>query len=369
MTKIISRLYGSASQARRVRRELIEMQKFSPRIIDLFDKADGLVDALAEADVETATAKEYEKHVKKGGAVVVVRAGYRPLGVAQTTRDVAAEMGAVDMGDLVEEVYVKDAPERFSNSLLLDHPKLLTRNRAPGSTTYHMANWPIPLISRRKPANETTIMRDTYMADKPIGHLVPHEKRYGRFPFDLLVPGQKFMAKFPFGHIVPGHKFMAKFPFAHIVPGHKHMAGFPFGHIVPGHKFMAKFPFGHLVPGGARMANWPFPLLINGQPGTNSLVPGQKYMARFPFDHLIPGHKHQAGFPFGHIVPGHKHQANFPIPLISKRKPADPYAFPRHAHMANFILPLITKSSTAAPDGDKRWSFSRWLGLPTLKER
>jgi hypothetical protein len=72
------------------------------------------------------------------------------------------------------------------------------------------------------------------------------------------------------------------------------------------------------------MANWPFPLLINGQPGTNSLVPGQKYMARFPFDHLIPGHKHQAGFPFGHIVPGHKHQANFPIPLISKRKPADP---------------------------------------------
>jgi hypothetical protein len=117
------------------------------------------------------------------------------------------------------------------------------------------------------------------------------------------------------------------------------------------------------------MANWPFPLLINGQPGTNSLVPGQKYMARFPFDHLIPGHKHQAGFPFGHIVPGHKHQANFPIPLISKRKPADPYAFPRHAHMANFILPLITKASTAAPDGDKRWSFSRWLGLPTLKER
>src|SRR6056297_1046275 len=188
MTKIISRLYGSASQARRVRRELIEMQRFSPRIVDLFDKTDGLVDALTAADVEAATAQEYEEHVKKGGAVIVVKAGYRPLGVAQITRDVAKEMGAVDMGDLVEEVYVKDAPERFANSILLDHPKLLTRNRAPGSTTYHMANWPIPLISRRKPAIETTIMQNTYMADKPIGHLVPHEKRYGRFPFGLLVP-------------------------------------------------------------------------------------------------------------------------------------------------------------------------------------
>jgi hypothetical protein len=369
MTKIITRAFDSAEQARNVRSELIRMQNFSPRIVGLYDDANGLADALSAAHVDATTAKEYEKRVKKGGAVVLVRAGYRPLGVAQTTRDVVAEMGAVDMGDLVEEVYVNEGPERFSNSILLDHPRLLTRNRVPGSTTYHMANWPIPLISRRKPMTESIIEPHAYMADKPIGHLVPHETRYGRFPFDLLIPGSPFMAKFPFAHLVPGHKFMAKFPFAHLIPGHKHMAGFPFGHLVPGHKFMAKFPFGHLVPGGMRMANWPFPLLINGKPGTNSLVPGQKYMAKFPIDHLVPGHKHQAGFPIGHIVPGHKHQANFPIPLLSKRKPADRFAFPRHARMADFILPLITKSDRAAPDVDKRWSFSRMLGLPTLKPR
>jgi hypothetical protein len=62
-----------------------------------------------------ATAKEYEKQVKKGGAVVLVRAGYRPLGVAQTARDVAEEMGAIDLGDLVEEVYLNEGPERFSH--------------------------------------------------------------------------------------------------------------------------------------------------------------------------------------------------------------------------------------------------------------
>ncbi len=341
MTKIITRCYETAEQARNVRHELIQMQNFSPRIVGLYDSADGLSDTLMDAHVQAATAKEYEKRVKKGGAVVLVRAGYRPLGVAQTTRDVSEDMGAIDMGDLVEEVYIKDAPERFSNSLLLDHPKLLTRNRVPGSTTYHMANWPIPLISRRKPMTESIVEPHAYMADKPIGHLVPHNVRYGRFPFDLLVPGHKFMAKFPFGHLVPHNVRYGRFPIGLLVPGHKFMANFPFGHLIPGHKFQAKFPFGHLVPRGMRMANWPFPLLINGKPGTNSLVPGQKYMAKFPFAHLIPGHKHQAGFPFGHIVPGHKYQAKFPFAHIvpgHKFMAKFPFAHivPGHKYMAKF---------------------------------
>jgi len=366
MTKVITRLFKTAEQARLVRHELIGMQGFSPRIVALYDDAEGLSETLTAAHVAEATAKQYEQQVKNGAAVVLVRAGYRPLGVAQTARDVTADMGALDMGGLVQEVYVRDAPERHSNSLLLDHPRLLTRNRVPDSTTYHMANWPIPLISRRKPITESVIEPHAYMANKPIGHLVPHNRRYGRFPFDLLIPGSPFMAKFPFGHIVPGHKFMAKFPFAHIVPGHKHMAGFPFGHIIPGHKLQAGFPFGHLVPNGMRMANWPFPLLINGKRGTNSLVPGHKFMAKFPFGHLIPGHKHQAGFPIGHIIPGHKHQAGFPFGHIvpgHKFMAKFPFAHivpghklmagfpfghivPGHKYMANWILPH-TKSRAA----------------------
>jgi hypothetical protein len=341
MTKIITRAYDSAETARNVRHELIQMQGFSPRIVGLYDKAEGLSDTLASAHVQAATAKEYEKQVAKGGAVVLVRAGYRPLGVAQTTRDVAEAMGAVDMGNLVEEVYINEGPENLGTKLLLDHPKLLTRNRVPGSTDYHMANWPIPLISRRKPMTESIIEPHAYMADKPIGHLVPHERRYGRFPFDFLIPGHKFMAGFPFGHLVPHNVRYGRFPFGLLIPGNKFMANFPFGHIIPGHKFMANFPFGHLVPGGMRMANWPFPLLINGKTGTNSLVPGQKYMARWPIDHLIPGHKHQAGFPIGHIVPGHKKQAGFPFGHIvpgHKFMAKFPFAHivPGHKHMAKF---------------------------------
>lgn len=364
MTKIITRYFASAEKARRVRHELVKMQRFSPRIVDIYDKADGLAEALTAAHVEPETARAYQDRIAEGGAVVLVRANYRPLGVAQIARDVAREMGAVDMGDLVEDTYVNDGPERNANTLLLDHPLILTRERVPGSTTFHMANWPIPLISRRRPSTASVIKPHAYMADWPIGHLVPHDVRYGRFPFGLLVPGHKYMAKFPFAHIVPGHKHMAGFPFGHIVPGHKYMANFPFGHIVPGHKFMARFPFGHLVPGGMRMANWPFPLLINGKPGTNSIIPKAPHMANFPIP-LISRRKPSDNFAF----PRHARMANFPLPLISRRKPFTGSIFPKHARMADFILPLVTRSEDVSRDADRRWSFSRMLGLPTLKPR
>jgi len=365
MTKIITRCYETGEKARIVRHELIEMQKFSPRIIGLYDSADGLVEKLTDAHVQEATAKAYENVVKTGGAVVLVRAGYRPLGVAQTTRDIAEDMGALDMGDVVEEVYIKDEPERFSNSILLDHPKFLTRDRVPGSTTYHMANWPIPLISRRKPLTESIIKPHAYMANWPIGHLVPHDVRYGRFPFDFLIPGHKFQAGFPIGHLVPHNVRYGRFPFGLLIPGNKFMANWPIGHLIPGHKFMAKFPFGHLVPNGMRMANWPFPLLINGKTGTNSLVPGQKYMAKFPFDHLVPhnvrygrfpfgllvpGNKFMAKFPFAHIVPGHKFMAKFPFAhIVPGHKYMAKFPFghivPGHKYMANWIWPHTKKAA------------------------
>jgi len=341
MTKIITRYFDSGEKARLVKHELVQRQKASPRIMEIFDTPKDMGEALGKAGVRHETIAEYEKRLADGGAVMIVKAGYKPLGIAKTTRDVMAAHGPVDLGDLIEEVVMKEEFDPLANTLLLDHPLLMSRPRDPDSTTFHMANWPIPLISRRKPMTESVIEPHAYMANRPIGHLVPHDVRYGRFPFGLLVPGNKYMAKFPFGHIVPGHKYMAKFPFAHIVPGHKHMAKFPFGHIVPGHKFMAKFPFGHLVPGGMRMANWPFPLLINGKPGTNSLVPGQKYMAKFPFAHLIPGHKHQAKFPFGHIVPGHKFMAKFPFAhIVPGHRFMAKFPFghivPGHKHMAKF---------------------------------
>ena len=212
MTKIITRYFDSVEKARRVRSELVQMQRFSPRIMDLYENADGLAATLTSAHVDAETARAYQDRMSKGGAVLLVRAGYRPLGVAKITREVSAEMGAADMGGLIEEILIPDRPEPYANSLLLDHPHLLTRERVPGSTTYHMANWPIPLISRRKPMTESVIEPHAYMANWPIDHLVPHKVRYGRFPFGLLAPHNVRYGRFPFGLLAPHHVRYGRFP-------------------------------------------------------------------------------------------------------------------------------------------------------------
>ncbi len=51
MTNIITRYYESAAQARSVVFELVYRQRLSPRINDLYEKADGLSDALASYKV------------------------------------------------------------------------------------------------------------------------------------------------------------------------------------------------------------------------------------------------------------------------------------------------------------------------------
>jgi hypothetical protein len=357
MTNVITRYFDDRTRARAVSHELVQRQRLSPKIVSLFDKADGLVETLTEDGVEEATARAYQERLANGGAVILVLAGYKPLGVAQITRDTMARMGASDMGGLTEEVWIKDR-SRPNLSILDDHPHFLLRPRDPNSTTYHMADWPIPLISRRKPYDGMVIPRHGHMAAEPIpllykdwmgeeykpytksifgrharmanwpiGLLAPHDRRYGRFPFGLLVPGNRFMAKFPFGHIVPGHKHYAKWPIGLLVPrGRRKMANWPFPHLingkthtnslVPGNRFMANFPFAHIVPGHKHYASRPIGHLVShnrryGRFPFGLLVPGQKYMAKFPFGHIVPGHKHYAKWPFGHLVPGHKFMANW----------------------------------------------------------
>ncbi|MEM1075588.1 MAG: PucR family transcriptional regulator [Pseudomonadota bacterium] len=373
MTNVITRYFDSASQALATRRTL-QLRGFPLRDLAVFTDAQDLAETLVAEKVEAATAKAYAERLADGGAVFLAKATYKPLGAARLTRELTAQMGAADMGGLTEEVYYKPKPTAPS-SIYRDHSRYLTRKKDPTSTDFHMADWPIPLINRRKPMDDTLFPRHARMASWPIGLLVPNHDRMADKPIDHLVPGHKHMARFPFGHIVPGHRYMAKFPFAHIVPGHKHMAKFPFGHIVPGHKHMAKFPIAHLVPKGMRMARWPFPLLINDKTGTNALmpggprmagfpighlVPGQKYMAKIPFAHIVPGHRYMAKFPFAHIVPGHKFMAKYPIGHL----------VPKGKRMANLILPLLVKhgASKSTPAG-KGFSFSKMVGLPTLWAR
>ena len=358
MTTVITRYFDSASKARDAWHELVHRERFPLRILRMFEQSEGLVDALTGMQIPEDTARAYEKKMSGGGAVIMVLAGYKPLGVAKIARTIMAQMGAADMGDLVEEALVPDTRPP-TKSILRDHRHFLLRRRDPYSTSHHMADWPIGLISRRKPFKEMVFEPHQRMANWPIDLLLPGNKRYGRFPFDYLVPGHRFQAKFPFGHLVPHNRRFGRFPFGFLVPHSKRYGRFPFGFLVPHGKRYGRFPFDFLIRNGRRMASWPFPLLINGKQGGNALIPGHKYQAKFPFDHLVPhekrygrfpfgflvshnrrygrfpfgllvpGHKFMAKFPFGHIVPGHKHYAKFPIDHL----------VPGHKYMANFIFP------------------------------
>jgi len=348
MTTIISRFFDTASEARAVRFELIHRQRLPLKIVGLFEETDGLVPALIRTHVGPDTAAEYERRVAHGGAVLVVRARYKPLGVAQITRDVFAQSGSQPLDGFTEEVLIKDKSVQ-DLSILPDHPLFLTRPRDPLSTNYHMADWPIGLISRRKPFAESLFPPHARMANWPIPLL------YDRKPYTKSIfPRHARMANFPIPLLSKRKPFTGS-----IFPRHARMANFPIPLI------SRRKPFNRsLFPRHQRMATWPFPLLINGKTGTNALIPGAPRMANFPIP-LLSGRK-----PFtGSIIPRHARMANFPIPLLSRRKPFAKSAIKPHVRMADLFLPLTVPHGEARSSRGSGFSFSKLLKIPTLIQR
>lgn len=346
MTQIITRYFDSAEKAHETRSELVYFKRFSERIIDLFEDPKDLVDALVAQKVEPKTAEAYKTRLNKGGAVMLVRARCEPLCVAQITRDVTAKWGAADLSPLVEEVSLKDPLEPWSSTLKF-HPHMLTVKRDPNSDDYRMADWPIPLISRRKPFTDS---------------LFPRHARMANFPIPLT------MRRVPFtGSIFARHARMANFPIPLLsdrkpytksaIAPHGRMANFPIPLI------SRRKPFNRtLIPRHGRMASVPIPLLIHQKMGSHALIPGAPRMANFP----IPLLSDRKPYTKSAIAP-HGRMANFPIPLISKREPFTGSAIPRHGRMADFILPLIIRRDAVDPKvPGSGFSLSKFLGIPTI---
>lgn len=347
MTQVITRYFDSVDQAREAKYELVQIHRLSHRIIEVYDSAEGLVDTLVAQHVSAATARAYQGRMANGGVVMLVRAGYRPLRVAQITRDVTARQGAADLGSLQEEVKVKNPPQ-LGLSVLEHHPHIFKGQRDPTIPNFHMADWPIPLINRRKPGANSLSPPNFHLTD----FAVPLIDRRKPFTGSIFSPHAR-MADL----ILP--LISRRKPFTDsIIPRHARMAAFPLpliSHRKPADRF--------LIPRHGRMATVPFPLLINGKTGTNALMPGGPRMANFPIS-LLSKRK-----PFtGSIFSRHARMARFPFGLISKRKPFTGSLIARHGHMANVILPLIIRSEGAATKGSG-FSFSKMLGLPTLARK
>jgi hypothetical protein len=345
MAKILTRYFETVSQAQMAIDELVYHRRVSERILQLCETSEALVSNLEDGSIGEATVAAYHKRLLKGGAVLIVRAGYKPLGVAQIVREVTSRMGAVNLGDLIEEAAIPNI-KKSTNSILSDHPHMLTPAKSKNANKHYMANWPIPLISRREPFTGGIIEPHARMADFPIplisrrkpftGSIFPRHARMANFPIPLISRRKPFT-----GSIFPRHARMANFPIPLI---------------------SRRKPFtGSIFPRHARMASVPFPLLINGK-SKNSLMPNGPRMANFPISLLSKRKPYK-----GSIFPRHARMANFPIPLISDRRPFTGSIFPRHARMANLFLPLISRDSKET--GQTRFSFSKLLGLPTIIKR
>jgi hypothetical protein len=348
MTQVISRYFEDAAKARAAKRTL-EHARFPREDLFVLSEPETLLKDLAERKVDPETAAAYHERLSKGGAVFVAKATFKPLGAAKLVRSITADMGASPMAGRIEEVYVKDRPGRVG-SVYTDHPLFLSRRPGPPRENVHMADWPIPLISRRRPADAFAFPRHARMANFPIP-LISRRKPADNFAF----PRHARMASFPIP-LLSKRKPYDKFAF----PRHKRMADFPIPLI------SQRKPFtGSLFPRHQRMATVPFPLLINGKTGTNALIPGGPRMANFPIP-LLSERKPSDKFAF----PRHARMANWPIGLISKRKPFTGSAIERHGRMADAILPLIVKhAESKSAEGAKSFSFSSYFGWPTIRRR
>ena len=237
MTQIITRYFASC-QARKARMngEIVDFH----RIIDVFDGADGLSAKLTAQSVAKDTADAYQARMAQGGAVMLVRAGYKPLGVAKTTRQITARFGAADLAPLDEEVLIKDPPKlghqhtRRSPAYPESHPES-------GQTDHRMADWPIPLISRRKPYSESMFPRHARMAAFPIpltdrrkpftGSIFAPHARMANFPLPLISRRKPFT-----GSIIAPHARMG-FPLP-LISRHRYSQSV----IIPRHGRMAVVP-------------------------------------------------------------------------------------------------------------------------------
>ena len=349
MTNVITRLYEEKATAEQA--EVLLRQEGLPRNSAYVISADGedakaLEDRMLRADVHEDAASAYASKVAAGKTLLVVRTTYKPLGAARIARELLSNFTAIDVGPVTDDHFFPDGVEK-APSVLKDHPLIMTPVQYPNNDNYYMANWPLPLISRRKPDPYSIFPRHARMADFPIP----------------LIDGRK-----PYTHsIFPRHARMANF----ILPLISKRKPFT-GSIFSRHARMANFPIPLLsrrVPKNrsifarhARMASFPIPLLINWGRDDVSLMPGGPRMANFPISLIsrrVPKNRS--------IFARHARMANFPIPLLSKRVPKNRSMFPRHARMADKFLPLVIKNGDGkAEDGTMAFSFSKMLGFPTI---
>jgi hypothetical protein len=157
MTTIISRLYADPAVAAEVAGRLAAAG-FPAQTYDLLaadsDLA-GLPGRITAARVRARAAATYADRLASGGAMIVVRAPFSPIGAARQAMEIVDQAASVDICRAVQNDYQSEQPDgRLFLSVLTDHPRFLSQDLRPG---YSSAYGPVTelfgmrILSRRKP--------------------------------------------------------------------------------------------------------------------------------------------------------------------------------------------------------------------------
>lgn len=111
MTTIITRLYPDLATAQSVSATLMSRGHDAATIDVITSRGDGAVeDRMKAARVQAASAAAYAPGIGKGGALLVVRAPFSPIGTARDAIRVVNRTPALKVGLDDEDVYIRERP-------------------------------------------------------------------------------------------------------------------------------------------------------------------------------------------------------------------------------------------------------------------
>ena len=134
MTTVSSRLYEDGKTADGVVANL-RAAGFPENTIDVIPASGKGADAIAAARVDKADAAKYAKAMKKGNALVVVRAPVTPFGAARRAMDIVDEAASIPAGVANPNKHIEELPKgELFLSVMTSHPLMLTNANGPYGT-------------------------------------------------------------------------------------------------------------------------------------------------------------------------------------------------------------------------------------------
>ena len=152
MTTIISRLYEDSATAGRVADDL-RTAGFAESDLDLIAQTGtaSAAERIAAAGVAPEAARAYAQHLSADRTLLVVRAGFNPVGAALRAINIVNSQTSVDAGVADENRYLRIEPRRdLDGHILKGAPYMLSseytrRSRPrPGPRSWRQPAWPLP---------------------------------------------------------------------------------------------------------------------------------------------------------------------------------------------------------------------------------